>query len=79
LEKQERDELRNQQEEIEESQQNPDIKKGMEYEYLAARGQDTSEMVELLQDAQVRLRQSLATTRMNNVRRRIMGCFNNEK
>jgi hypothetical protein len=79
LEKQERDELRNQQEEMEESQQNPDITKGMEYEYLAARGQDTSEMVELLQDARVRLRQSLATARMNNVRRRIMGCFNTEK
>jgi hypothetical protein len=73
LEKQERDEVRKRQEALEERCRNPDIKKGREYEYLAARGQDVSELVELLQDAQVRLKQSLATTKMNNVRRRVMG------
>jgi hypothetical protein len=78
LQKQERDAKREQQEALEESRQNPDIKKGMEYQYLAAKGQEVSELVELLQDAEVRLKQSLATHKMNNVRRKIMGCYYNQ-
>jgi hypothetical protein len=50
----------------------------MEYQYLAAKGQEVSELVELLQDAEVRLKQSLATHKMNNVRRKIMGCYYNQ-
>jgi hypothetical protein len=44
----------------------------MEYEHLASKGQDFSELVELLHDARLRLRQSLATSKMNDLRRRIM-------
>ena len=80
LKKEARKVQRTEQRALEESKINSDIQQGMEYEFLAEKGKDTSELVELLQDAQVRLRQSLATAKMNNVRRRIMGCyFNNER
>lgn len=72
LKRQKRDDARRQQQEALEDS-GPDSWQGREYEYLAAKGQETNELVELLQDAQIRLKQSLATTKMNNVRRRIMG------
>lgn len=73
LEKQKKDQLRKQQQVVEDSKRNPGLQKGMEYPYMAARGQEVSELVVLLQDARNRLRQSVATSRMNNVRRRMMG------
>lgn len=66
--KHEREELERKAEE----KRNPDIKTGMEYEHLASKGQDFSELVELLHDARLRLKQSLATSKMNDLRRRIM-------
>lgn len=79
LEKKKRDEQRQQQLALEESRLNPGIKKGMEYPYMAAKGQFVSELVELLQDAQTRLKQSLASMKMNDVRRKVMGCYFNKK
>ena len=55
-----------------EERENPDIQKGMEYEHLVSRGQDYSVLIELLQDARGRLRQTLATRRINDVRRRVL-------
>ncbi len=79
LQKQQRDEQRKKEEALEESRLNPGIKKGMEYPYLAERGQEVSELVELLKDAQTRLEQALATSKMNNIRRKVMGCFFTKK
>jgi hypothetical protein len=79
LEKQQREEHRRQQEALEETKKNPGIRKGMEYPYLAARGQEITELVELLKDAQTRLEQSLAISKMNNIRRKAMGCFYSKK
>lgn len=75
LEKLQRDEQRLQEKQLEERRLNPGIQKGMEYPYMAARGQDVSELVEILQDAQTRLKQALATSKMNNIRRKAMGCY----
>jgi hypothetical protein len=58
---------------FEESQKNPEIEEGMEYQHLAQKGQEVNELVEVLQDAQFRLRQSMETTKINNARRRMMG------
>jgi hypothetical protein len=58
---------------LEESQKNPEIEEGMEYQYLAHKGQELNELVEILQDAQFRLRQNMETTKINNARRRMMG------
>jgi hypothetical protein len=69
IKKQEKEEI---QKEVEEKQ-NSGVKRGMEYEHLASKGQDFSELVELLQDARQRLRQSLATRKMNDLRRKIIG------
>ena len=55
---------------VETQEQTP--KEGNEYTDLAAKGQETSELIELLQDARLRLLQSIETTKINNVRRRIM-------
>ncbi|CAJ1949648.1 unnamed protein product [Cylindrotheca closterium] len=68
LKKQEKDEA----DRITIQRQNPDIKAGMEYEQLASKGQEYSELIELLQDARQRLRQSLATSKMNDIRRKLM-------
>eukprot|EP00980_Cylindrotheca_fusiformis_P011231 scaffold2575_cov101-Cylindrotheca_fusiformis.AAC.5 len=68
LKKHEREEM----ERREEEKKNPDIKAGMEYEHLASKGQEFSELLELLQDARLRLRQSLATSKMNDLRRKLM-------
>ena len=43
-----------------------------EYPYMAAQGRDVSELVELLKDAQIRLRRSIETTKLNNIRRRVI-------
>ena len=53
-------------------EQPTEIEEGMEYSHLAAKGQETSELIELLQDARLRLLQSIETTKINNVRRRIL-------
>lgn len=55
-----------------EERENPDIQRGKEYEHLASKGQEYNVLVELLQDARVRLRQTLATRKMNDVRRRVL-------
>lgn len=75
LKKQQRDDQQREEEDLEASQLNPGMQKGKEYHYMAARGQEVSEMVEMLLDAQTRLKQALATSKMNNVRRKAMGCF----
>eukprot|EP00934_Nitzschia_sp_Nitz4_P004104 Nitzschia sp. Nitz4//scaffold390_size11914//842//8150//NITZ4_009014-RA/size11914-snap-gene-0.14-mRNA-1//-1//CDS//3329550186//4094//frame0 len=59
-ERQERDEQRRKQQAVEDSRKNPGIKEGMEYPYMALKGQNVSELIELLKDAQTRLKQSLA-------------------
>lgn len=43
-----------------------------EYQFMAAKGQEVSELVELLQDAQLRLRQACETSKLNNIRRQII-------
>jgi hypothetical protein len=73
-EKKEKDSVRNEQLAQEERRKTSDIETGKEYEHMAGKGQEVSELVELLQDAQNRLQQCLSTTTMNNARRRIMGC-----
>jgi hypothetical protein len=45
----------------------------MEYQYSAHKGQELNELVEILQDAQLQLRQNMETTKINNARRRMMG------
>ncbi len=47
----------------------PEDMKGMEYEYLASQGRDMSELLELIQDAQTRLRLALETENVNDIRR----------
>lgn len=73
LEKQKNDRLRQRQQLIEDSKRNPGLQRGMEYPYMAARGQEVSEILILMQDARKRLEQSMGTLKMNNVRRRVMG------
>ncbi|KAL3940105.1 MAG: hypothetical protein SGBAC_005289 [Bacillariaceae sp.] len=68
LKKQEKDEA----DRITIQRQNPDIKAGMEYEQLASKGQEYFELIELLQDARQRLRQSLATSKMNDIRGKLI-------
>jgi hypothetical protein len=58
---------------LEESQKNPEIEEGMEYQHLAQKGQEINVLVELLQDAQFRLKQNMETTKINNARRRMLG------
>jgi hypothetical protein len=58
---------------LEESKKNPEIQEGMEYQYLAHKGQEINELVEILQDAQFRLRQNMESTKINNARRRMLG------
>jgi hypothetical protein len=58
---------------FEESQKNPEIEEGMEYQYLAQKGQEINELVEILQDAQFRLRQNMEGCKINNARRRMLG------
>lgn len=79
LEKRDRDERKQQEKALENEKRNPGMRQGMEYEYMAERGQEVSELVEMLQDAQNRLKQCIETAKMNNVRRRMMGCYFNEK
>ena len=47
-------------------------KEGNEYADLAAKGRETSELIELLQDARLRLLQCIEVSKINDVRRRIM-------
>jgi len=68
LEKTERDDIRQQ-------RLAPGMRKGGEYQYLAARGEEVADLVELLHNAEVRLHQALAMKKMNNARRRVMGCY----
>jgi hypothetical protein len=42
------------------------------YQSMASKGQQLNELVELLQDAQLRLRQACETSRLNNLRRQII-------
>ena len=73
VEKQEKEQQRIQQIALDQQRRDDAIQKGKEYEYMAQRGQKVNELVELLQDAQNRLHQCLATSAMNNTRRRMMG------
>lgn len=75
LEKQQRDDERQQKEALEASRLIPGIQSGMEYPYMADKAREVNELIELLQDSQTRLRQALATSKMNNIRRKAMGCF----
>ena len=70
LEKQVSTENKIQQELLSETRKNPG--EGNEYHYMAAQAQDVNELVELLKDSQLRLRQSIETSKMNNIRRRII-------
>jgi hypothetical protein len=70
LEKQVNTENKIQQELLSETRKNPG--EGNEYHYMAAQAQDVNELVELLKDSQLRLRQSIETAKMNNMRRRII-------
>jgi hypothetical protein len=79
LEKLQREEQRKNEAALEERRLNPGIQKGMEYPYMAERGQDLSELVEMMQGAQSRLKQALATSKMNNVRRKATGCYYTHK
>ena len=54
----------------EEEEKNPSS--GNEYPYMASQGRDVSELVELLKDAQIRLRRSIETTKLNNIRRQVI-------
>lgn len=45
---------------------------GKEYPYMAAQGQEVNELVEVLKDSQIRLRRSIETTKMNNIRRQVI-------
>ncbi|VEU41273.1 unnamed protein product [Pseudo-nitzschia multistriata] len=45
---------------------------GKEYEYMAAQAREVNELVELLKDSQIRLRRSIETTKMNNIRRQVI-------
>jgi len=79
LEKQQREDERQKNDALEEKRLNPGIQSGMEYPYMAEKAKEMNELVELLQDAQTRLKQALATSRMNKMRRKAMGCFYTEK
>ncbi|MGK3736373.1 MAG: hypothetical protein ACI8RD_009186 [Bacillariaceae sp.] len=70
LEKQVNTENKIQRELLSETRKNPG--EGNEYHYMAAQAQDVNELVELLKDSQLRLRQSIETSKMNNIRRRII-------
>lgn len=45
---------------------------GNEYPYMASQAREVNELVELLKDSQVRLRRSIETTKMNNIRRQVI-------
>mmetsp|Transcript_24799 Transcript_24799/g.52597 ORF Transcript_24799/g.52597 Transcript_24799/m.52597 type:complete len:874 (+) Transcript_24799:115-2736(+) len=45
---------------------------GKEYPYMAAQAQEVNELVEVLKDSQIRLRRSIETTKMNNIRRQVI-------
>lgn len=47
----------------------PEDMKGMEYEYVASQGREVSELIELIQDAQTRLRLALEAEKVNDIRR----------
>jgi hypothetical protein len=78
LEKQQRDDERQRKEAVEERRLNPGIQSGMEYPYMADKAKEVNELIELLHDAQTRLKQAFATSKMNNIRRKAMGCFFSE-
>lgn len=43
-----------------------------EYPYMASQAREVNELVELLKDSQVRLRRSIETTKINNIRRQVI-------
>jgi hypothetical protein len=45
---------------------------GNEYQKLSTKGKDISELVELMKDSQLRLRQSVARVGLNNLRRKMI-------
>ncbi len=45
---------------------------GNEYPNMASQAREVNELVELLKDAQVRLRRSIETTKINNIRRQVV-------
>ena len=45
---------------------------GNEYPYMASQAREVNELVELLKDSQVRLRRSIETTKLNNIRRQVI-------
>ena len=75
LEKQQREDERHRKGILEERRLNPGIQSGKEYPYMADKAREVNELIELLQDAQTRLKQAVATTKINNIRRIAMGCF----
>jgi len=57
---------------IEDAKAKLEMEPGMEYEYLAARGQELSELLELLKDAKSRLGKALQTSKFNDMRRQML-------
>jgi hypothetical protein len=49
-----------------------EIGPGGKYDVMATKGQELSELIELLEDAQLRLRQACETSKLNNLRRQII-------
>lgn len=78
LMKLDREEEQRRREDEEEELLSPGIQKGQEYPYMADQARDVNELLELLQDSQTRLKQGLATSKMNNIRRKTMECFHIE-
>lgn len=56
----------------EEATTESDPSDGNEYPYMASQAREVNELVELLKDSQVRLRRSIETTKMNNIRRQVI-------
>ena len=67
-----RKQVKNEQLKKEEEIIETDPSDGNEYPFMASQAREVNELVELLKDSQIRLRRSIETTRMNNIRRRVI-------